>query len=329
MKVESASPSGDVRQVFCVLSARSLPYARLALRTLVQHCEEPMVLRLLTDEATDRDQITEAMQAIDVPARHRWSVHAQAEIDDLAADQFAAWPALRQFRFGHPCWRKNTDPLLFSEPGDEMVILDPDLYFPNRFRFEPTPEKGLLLMWQPTHCLLPRETVDAAYNAGVKLAHHTDIGVAHARMNFDLEWLDWFIARLGGESIPRAMHVESVIWAALGMREGGAYLDPAVWHCWTANQWKRVARKLGMSGPKLLRHEDFNAMKCFHGGGPAKWWLNDYLAEVGERPTLDRTAHGPLHPFEELTAETYYRGEHRKDVARRLGYYKLFGGGSA
>ena len=51
-----------------------------------------------------------------------------------------------------------TDPLLLSRPGEEMLLLDPDLYFPNRFLFEATPSNGLSLMWQRPN--LPPPTGD-------------------------------------------------------------------------------------------------------------------------------------------------------------------------
>ena len=36
---------------------------------------------------------------------------------------------------------KSPTPRCSPSAGEEMVLLDPDLYFPNRFRFEPTPDK--------------------------------------------------------------------------------------------------------------------------------------------------------------------------------------------
>ena len=65
-----------------------------------------------------------------------------------------------------------------------------------------------------------------AYEAGIQLAHHVDIGVAHVRNTLDLSWLDRLIAQLGGTAIPRAMHVEAIVWAALAMHVGGGYLNP-------------------------------------------------------------------------------------------------------
>ncbi len=314
------------RKVYCILSARSLPYADKAMASLVAHCDEDLDLTLITDSADDKIALVDAMQSIDVPARHQWRVCAQSEADERAAVVLAKYPHIAAFRFGHPCWRKITDPLLFAAPDEEMVILDPDLYFPNRFRFEPTPARGILLMYQPPSCLLPDDVVRRAYAANIRLAHHVDIGVAHASNNLDLAWLDQLIATLGGTQLPRAMHIEAIVWAALAMREGGGYLDPDHWHCWRNTQWKRAALRLGASGRNVLRVERFGDMKCFHGGGVAKWWVPEAL-KAGELPTPraipERRAPAP---FEELTLAAYDSTQRLKRLARRLGYYKLVGG---
>lgn len=314
------------RDVYCVLSAKALPYAYLALKSLTEHCDDNMRLRLITDGADDKTELLAALATMDVPVRHLVSVHAQQELDGLAEVRFEGLPALRQFRFGHPCWRKITDPLLFAQPGDEIIILDPDLYFPNHFRFEATPSHGILLMWQPPSCLLPHETVMRAYEADIALAHHVDIGVAHVRNTFDLAWLDWLVATLGGQQLPRAMHVEAIVWAAMAMKEGGGYLDPAFWHCWRNAHWKRLSVKLGVAGERLLNVEPFGQIKCFHGGGAAKWWIPGYERQ-GRMPTprvLD--AAGTVRPFEPLTRDEYLASQRLRRVARAMGYYKLVGG---
>lgn len=282
-----------------------------------------MRLRLITDTKQDRTEIELALQELDIPAIHECSVHEQAEADDLAAVRFSRLPNLARFRLGHPCWRKITDPLLFASPGEEVVILGPDLFFPNEFRFESTPATGILLMWQPPSCLMPEETVLAAYRARVKLAHHVDIGVAHVREGIDLEWMDFLIEKLGGESIPRVMHVEAIVWAAIAMRVGGGYLNARRWHCWRNSQWKRVALRLGVKGTTLLRAENFAAMKCFHGGGAAKWWVPRFV-ESGSVPSA-REIHEQDVPqrFVELSAEAYGAAQRLRRLARRLGYYRL------
>jgi hypothetical protein len=321
--MNSTTPSAVRRKVYCILSARSLPYADKAMESLVAHCLDDIDLMLITDSAADKVALIEAMGKLQVPARHTWRVVEQAEADERALTVLARYPNIAAFRFGHPCWRKITDPLLFAAPGEEMVILDPDLYFPNRFRFEPTPATGLLLMHQPPSCLLPHEVVVHAYDQGIKLAHHVDIGVAQARNSFDLEWLDSLIVKLGGTTLPRAMHVEAIVWAALAMREGGGYLDPTHWHCWRNSQWKRLMLRLGASGRTVLRAERFGAMKCFHGGGIAKWWVPEAL-KAGElpKPSEINSANAPM-PFEELTRAAYESTQRLKSLARKLGYYRL------
>jgi hypothetical protein len=311
--------------VFCVLSARSLPYARNAVESLTARCLDDIDLTLITDGADDKQALLEAMGEIEVPARHAWRVHDKAEADERAEPLLRAYPNVATFRNGHPCWRKITDPPLFAAAAAEMVILDPDLYFPNHFRFEATPASGLLLMHQPPSCLLPPEVVIAAYEARIRLAHHVDIGVAQLRNGLDLEWLDWMLGRLGGSSLPRAMHIEAIVWAALAMRMGGGYLDPVHWHCWRKSQWNRLRLRLGAPGRAILRSERFADMKCFHAGGVAKWWVPEAVAE-GDMPVPRQlTATAPTLPFVELTRGDYDSTQRLKSWARRVGYYRLAG----
>ena len=319
------------RRVFMVISPVSLGYARFALESLFRNCTEPIHLHLITDSAEDKDKLGLEMAAIaqrQSIGTHQWSVYSEDDLADREAAIFGRYPNLRLFRHGHPCWRKITDPLLLSQgPEDEngeMVLLDPDLYFPNHFRFEPTPKTGVLLMWQKPSCLVPPQTVRAAMEQGIRFAHHVDIGVGAWRAPVDLEWIEWLLSRLDVRNLPRVMHIEAIVWAAIAMRIGGGYLDPNLWHCWHRNQPKRILRKMGLPGIHLLRVENFSAIKCFHAGGEAKWWL----AEAREKGMLDQdqdlSVPGPILPFRELMPSTYYREQRVKGVLASLGYYSVF-----
>ena len=318
----------QLRSLYLVLSPSSLPYAKFALESLWRHSVEGIHLHLITDSQKDRDALTRFMHALptagaDAQAR-LWNVYAEQDLEEREAETFARLPNLRAFRRGHPCWRKITDPLLLREPGEEMVLLDPDLFFPNRFAFEATPEDGLLLMWQKPNCLLPHHVVKAAMDARVPLANHVDIGVAHWRGPSDIEWLDWLLGLLGGERLPRVMHVEAIVWAALAMRMGGGHLDPNVWHCWHRTQAKRVMRLLNVRGSRLLQTEPWAEIKCFHGGGEAKWWIPD-AAESGLFAVhASHTEPSVSIPFVELSPSDYHREQSLKRVLRGLGYYSLF-----
>jgi hypothetical protein len=317
-------PSSSYRRAFMVLSPGSLGYSHLALESLFRNCAEPVHLHLITDSPADKEKLTEELTLRQNPGEHRWSVFHEEELADREASLFGPYPNVRLFRHGHPCWRKITDPVLLSKDGEEMVLLDPDLYFPNRFCFEATPQTGVLLMWQRPSCLVPPGTVRAGMEQGIRFAHHVDIGVGGWRAPVDLEWLEWLLSRLDIRTFRRVMHIEAIVWAALAMHIGGGYLDPELWHCWHRNQPKRILRKLGVPGIHLLRVEDFSSIKCFHAGGEAKWWL----AEAKQKGTLDRqmdrTAPSAILPFEELMPTTYYREQRVKSILAKLGYYSVF-----
>jgi len=313
----------EFRHVYMVLSPRSLPYARDALDSLFRNSVEPLNLRLITDSKQDKELLSEAAKSLD-SNNHRWEVHSEDDLVARETELFARYGHLRAFRRGHPCWRKITDPLLLSEPDVELVLLDPDLYFPNRFQFEETPPSGLLLMWQRPNCLFPPPVVRTAIASGIPLAHHVDIGVAHWRASADLDWLDWLVGKLGGANLPRIMHVEAIVWSALAMRIGGGHLDPMYWKCWRRSPARRVMIKLGANGVRILRAEPWRQLKCFHGAGEAKWWLHeartagflDGGAELGEP--------GQIIPFVELTPGHYARERAFKQVIQTFGYYKVF-----
>ena len=328
--VTPTSTNAPSRQLYMVLSPHSLSYANLALRTLLNNSDEPLNLHLITDSAVDKQALADAVGALAHDARHTCSVFSEGDLADAEATRFARLPHLRAFRHGHPCWRKITDPVLIGTPGDELVLLDPDLYFPNRFKFEQTPANGLLLMWQRPNCLLPPDVVRTAMTACIPLARHVDIGVAHWRLSEDLgelDWINWLIGKLGGTSLPHAMHIEAIVWSAIAMRNGGGYLDPRFWVCWQRTQAKRLRRKLGATGSSLLASEPWAGMKCFHAGGEAKKWLPE-MESAGLTSSGGRQLEpGRTLPFVELTSSRYEKEQTAKGLIAGLGYYRLFDAG--
>jgi hypothetical protein len=321
------SKTEAARRVFMILSPRTLDYARGALESLFANSLEPIHLHLITDTSADKELLLEETAGDAFAGCHRCEVFSKEDLDEQESRLFGSYPNLQRFRKGHPCWRKITDPLLLSSGDDEVVVLDPDLYFPNKFRFEATPDSGLLLMWQKPNCLLPAAIVNGAIKKGIALAHHVDIGVAHWRAHVDLDWLEWLLDQLGLVDHPNArfnMHVEAIVWAAIAMRIGGGHLPPEHWHCWRRSQRIRLLRKLRVPGHKLLRHEPFSTMKCFHAGGEAKYWLKATQARgwLDSSNVLDSP--GTVLPFVELTPGAYHREQALKLWLRRCGYYSLF-----
>ncbi len=312
-----------VREVYMVLSPRALSYAKDALESLFRNSMQPLRLRLITDSEQDKEELSQAVSTLDAHS-HQWSVYSEDDLADREEALFGRYPNLRTFRHGHPCWRKITDPLLLSEPGAELVLLDPDLYFPNRFQFEVTPQTGVMLMWQKFHCLFPPEVVKTVMSSKIPVAHHVDIGVANWRADADLDWMEWFIGSIGGASLPRIPHVEAILWSALAMRIGGSYLDPLVWKCWIRTPAKRVMAKLGVSGQTILKSEPFADVKCFHAGGEAKYWLHA-CREAGMLDSQgEHTKPGRNLPYVELFPADYARERKFKQLLKSLGYYQIF-----
>ena len=315
------------RPVYAVLSARSLSYAKLCLASLLRNSIEPLSLTLITDGVEDKQALTSAMEEIGAGTPHAWTVHEAAAADERADDVFAGHPHIRRFRHGHPCWRKITDPALFAPAGGEMILIDPDVYFPNRFRFEPTPPVGVLLMWQAANCLYPFEVVEQAFRSGIRMADHTDIGVCQATNPLDWDALEDLIGRLGGESLPAwSPHVESIIWAALAMISGGGHLDPHAWYCWTNTPGRRLrANLMKAEGAAMLRDQRMDGRKAFHAGGRCKAWLP--AAEAGGLLVGGETLDGPtpIRPFREYTFAAYSRARRWRKVFASLGGYRIFG----
>lgn len=297
------------RCVTMVAGRDALPYAGLAIGSLFANCRDKIRFTLLTDGPEEVRAFSDLLARLpgDIPRE----VHGAAECVARAEVALRPYPGLRAFRDGHPCWRKITDPSLFVAPGSEIILLDPDVYFPNPFTFEATPPGRLLLMRQRRHCLLPAEVVRAAFRARIPMAHHTDIGVAqHDALPWD--FIDRAVTRLGGADLPRVAHVESILWAMIAARMGGGYLDPTAWACWERTAGKRLLMLAGLGGPELLRLEPVRWLKCFHGSSGAKDWLVEASRRGilrGGAPWLTPTR---LLPFEPISPEEFERGERAK-----------------
>ena len=315
------------RRVYMVLSSMALPYASRAVATLFENCAETVHLTLITDEERDRLQIERVLAAIDLPPQSVWKVVDKKECDERAEEYLRNQPRLREFRaFGHPCWRKITDPLLFGSQEDEFIVLDPDLYFPNKFSFEATPDRGVLLMHQRPNCLYPPEAVLRAMSKGISLANHVDIGIGQARNgSIDLDWLDWLVSEIDAIEFRAYMHIEAIIWAACAMRFRGGYFQPSVWRCWQRGHLKRMLLASGLvSGPNLLKLESLERVKCIHVSGPSKWWVLE-AERRGIMKTLGNyhVDPSPILEFVELTREAFERELKIKELFKKIGYYKI------
>jgi len=88
-----------------VPSPRSLSYSRGALESLFRNSIEPIQLRLITDSKQDKEELSDAVTALD-GGPHQWAVYSEEDLAEREDALFAGYDDLRAFRRGHPCWRK-------------------------------------------------------------------------------------------------------------------------------------------------------------------------------------------------------------------------------
>lgn len=274
-EVPRSDGSPCYRHVYYVMGKSSLPYAERCVASLLRSTTESLVVMILTDSPEDAAVVDKAIRPHFDGTRHSLRIVDEVEAGKHAAVYYKDFPAIRQFREGHPCWRKVTDPQMYSEWGQEVIILDPDVYFPNPFAFEEPPEFGIALMWQRPNCLLPEEVVRRAFRQNIALADHTDIGVCQYYAPLHLWVLEDLVKRLSEEPLPRSMHIESIVWAALAAQSGGGLFLPQIYHCYRNTIWRRIARRFGRSGVDSLRRINHQNLTAFHAGGEAKHWLVD------------------------------------------------------
>jgi hypothetical protein len=306
------------------LAASSLPYASLCIRSLAENLDGDEAIHLLTDTPGDQEKLQQAFAGL---ARIKVQLSDELWVD--AGNPMRRFSALEKLRNGHPCWRKLTDPMLLAREGDEVVVIDPDVYFTRRFSFRKVGDGTLRLMWQKPNCLLPFSVVQTAFAKGIAMADHVDIGIAQYRSPLDLEWLNWLVESLG--ETPRVMHVEAILWSCLAMRMGGGYLDSDRWYCWANTQRKRILKKVGASPARMLKAEDLRSRLAFHAGGTAKAWLaapgaEVLLKELAGLPDVEPPGAEKVRPFVPFTNEKFEWLRKRARVLEGIGYYKLVGG---
>jgi len=306
------------------LGASSLPYGALCIRSLAENLDGDEAIHLLTDSRSDQLRLQQAFADVT-----RIKVQISDELWEDDSNRIRRYAGLEKLRTGHPSWRKLTDPLLLAREGDDVAVVDPDVYFPRRFSFEKVGDGTLRLMWQKPNCLLPFSVVERAFVKGIAMADHVDIGIAQYRAPLDLEWLNWLVESLG--ETPRKAHVEAILWSCLAMRMGGGYLNSDRWRCWANTQWKRVLKKAGATPARMLSAEDFRSCLAFHAGGTAKTWLaapgvRELLRHLAGLPGGRPLAAPTVRPFVPFTREKFEFLRKRARILAVMGYYKLLGG---
>ncbi|PQO45974.1 hypothetical protein [Blastopirellula marina] len=309
------------------MNSRSIAYAQICLNSLLQNSLDPLHLVVIGDDDNDAQKVQSFCDTLVplVPSQHKIDVIGKSAIDKIATSALDRYPLTRMFREGHPCWRKLTDPLLLAQ-SDELIVIDPDVFFPNIFQFPKTPNNGVLLMWQSSNCLHPPDAVRTAFTVGLALADHTDIGVCQfQRGSVTLQLLESILGSFGDFDFPRSAHIESIIWAAIALEIGGGYLAPNRWICWNHSLYKRIAIRLGANPSSYLQGLNLSEAYCLHLGGKIKTFAPNAFSDYkfGEQP-LDAYDSATA-PFQPYSISKFERKMRTRQLIRAAGFYAVFG----
>ena len=293
---------------------------------MLSNSVEDLHLHLVVDSYAEADLFLKEIPGFDVPKSSTVEIIAKEDVSEKLEQRFPGMVGLKALHDGHPCWRKIIDPLVLSQPGEEIIVADPDLIFPNRYRFEQTPPDGIMMMRQGPNCLYPPDAVRDMFELGEKLANHVDIGVAQLRAGtVDMAWLNDVASKLDLQKYRPFMHIEAILWSAMAMRFGGRHLAPEFWRCWQRGYFKRLAVAAGLPGEWTLKLEPIKQVKCIHVSGPSKWWMKSSVeAGILKETKIDITENSVGPEYRELSIRDFDKEQKFKGFLTKIGFYRIF-----
>jgi hypothetical protein len=184
------------------------------LGSLVRLCDTPVRFQIHDDGTLTEEDAVRLGEIGDVRLIRR------AEADERMYEELRPWPAARRFRSESPLALKLLDTVLFH-PGPDYAFMDSDVLFlrpvQDPFRLDESAVNALFMedrehsysirSWRLL--VEPRMALPARINTGL---------VCLRKSAYDLELLDWFLARRSGWGV--ASMREQTAWALLGQRVG-------------------------------------------------------------------------------------------------------------
>jgi len=192
--------------------------AILCLGSLLRHSAEALTLRLhddgtLTEE--DRERLAAQLRAPEI-------VH-RSEADERAAAFLARHPALRELRRANVMALKLIDTVMYA--GEELAYCDSDILFLRPFTglYDGT-GAGALFMSDRQNAYSLRSW-HLLRHPELRLPLRANAGLMGFRTaGFDLDFLDWYVARPEFQFSP--VWMEQTAWGLLAMRVGCRVIDP-------------------------------------------------------------------------------------------------------
>src|SRR5579863_946922 len=215
-----AGENEKFRLVTTLLGHAHIETGLVCLASLLRFSATPLRLRIHDDgslSAVDLERLAAALSDPEVVSRR--------EADERLAGLLAAYPAARAFRAANPLALKLLDVTLLYH-GTELAFCDSDILFLRPFcrLFHLPTEAGTVLMSDPRQSYSVRSW-QLLLESRLRLPGHINTGViAFRRRCFDLDLVEWFLARSRYGFAP--VWVEQTCWGLLAQPAGCCLLDP-------------------------------------------------------------------------------------------------------
>jgi len=214
------------QQVSCLVCHAHIPIALACLPTLLRYSQNPVELILHDDGSLTDCDATQLIQAL--PGSR---IIRRQEADQRMADELKNRPASAAYRRASCMGLKLFDSVYFTA-GQTYAYTDSDILFIRPFRdlFQFPDDR--------THAIFIHDTVDNCYSfrswqlllaPGIKLPQRVNAGLScFRRSHYDPDFLEWFLAHPARRATRHHLwFTEQTAWAALGMRVGMKFWNPA------------------------------------------------------------------------------------------------------
>ena len=229
--------------VSTLLGHRGVGTGLACLASLARHSREPVRFQLHDDGSltdNDREQLVNQLPV------HTFISRRQA--DAIVQERLSRHPHCARYRQHYAYGLKLFD-TLFLAPGEDLAFCDTDIFFLRPFLalFSwPDEATGCLIMqdyqnayaFRPWHLLMQRQLqMPARLNSGLFFFR---------RRHFDLDFIEWIMARNESFFESRAQWVEQTCWSALGWRCGG--------RVWNEKQVRVIQNESSLTGDLVAAH---------------------------------------------------------------------------
>ena len=228
--------------VSSLIGHRDVGTGLMCLGSLAKHSREPVRFQLHDDGSLTDDDREQLLNELPI---HAFISRRQA--DAIASERLSRHPHCARYRQRYVYGLKLFD-TPFLAPREDLVFCDTDIFFLRPFRdlFSwPDEETGCLMMqdfqnayaFRPWHLMQSQIKVPARLNCGI---------FAFRRRHYDLDFIEWLLARYEPLFDARYHWTEQTCWAALAWRCQGRF--------WKENQIRVIRNEASLTDGLVAAH---------------------------------------------------------------------------